>query len=192
MRDLVSSAARLLRGSDDGNPRLGFNIESRCVVTSALHLFAPQLAARGSGGGGDQEEEEEEEDVELSGGLPRANASQWRKLKELLWSFFPSCDVDYPDVACSALAQLSEAIQTQLKERHLQHLPSQVEKVGQHHSLLSSQPPIILLDQATPSQPPALQLCPTDRTLWQRQDHLPQDLGCRLPADQGGAGSGYD
>lgn len=124
----MSHAAQLLHGTDGtlSNPRLGFNVESRCIVTSALNFFAPQLAV------GRSSNEEEEEEEELCGGHPHIDSTGWNKLRELLGNFFPSCDMDYsyPADACPVPAELVDAIQTQLQERHMQHIPSLMEKVG--------------------------------------------------------------
>ena len=96
------------------------------IVTSVLHFFAPQLSV-----GSSHSEEEEEEEEELCGGTrPHVNPIGWNKLRELLENFFPSCDLGCGPYMEDLPTELVEAIRTQLKERHLQCLPSLMEKVS--------------------------------------------------------------
>ena len=111
------------------NPRFGFNIESRCLVTSLLYFFAPQLVT-----GSNIDENDDDGDLYGITG-DSTDAIAWNKLKELLGSYFPACDTDYsrPEDTHPVPDQLLEAIHTQLQERHLQPLPSLIEKVNLMH-----------------------------------------------------------
>lgn len=103
-------------------------------MDSILHFFAPQLAA----GRSEEEEEEEEDDDCVDTTSQYAEDVGWKKFRELLRSFFPSYDTDYSNPAeiSPVPAKLLEAIQTQLQERHLQTLPSLIEKVCRNHRFL--------------------------------------------------------
>ena len=123
LRQIIKYAAQLVL--EDNNSRLGFNIESKCIVKSILYFFATQLPT------GIYSDEDEDMDE----GKIRVDTTSWNKLKELLGSFFPSCDIDYSyseDDTSPVPNELLEAIKTQLQERHLQCLPSLMEKVGDH------------------------------------------------------------
>lgn len=125
LRHIVRHAAQLLLSNNSSlnNPRLGFNIESGCVMNSLLHFFTPQLATQRS-------MDEDEDDCDF--GSKCSDDVGWNKFKELLSSYFPSCDTDYSSSgdACTIPGELLEAVQTQLQERHLQKLPSLIEKVS--------------------------------------------------------------
>ena len=92
-------------------------------MNSIVHFFAPQLDATQNTGN------EDEDDLDF-GSKSVSNAS-WNKFRELLKSFFPFCDTDYNTSDGYSLGQerLLKAVHTQLQERHLQQVPSLVEKV---------------------------------------------------------------
>lgn len=127
LRRLVDRAAQLLLGSDNTlvDPRLGFNIESRCVVMSILHFFAPQLTS------GEEDDDDDDDDGDLTSGSAYFAHVGWNKLRELLNSFFPSSETEYSYSvdSCPVSEELLEAIRAQLQERHLQCRPSLMEKV---------------------------------------------------------------
>lgn len=178
LRHIVQHAAQLLL--EDNNSRLGFNIESKCIVKSILHFFATQLTTG----------LHSDEDEDMDEGNMSVDTTSWNKLKELLGSFFPSCDIDYsyPDDDTSPVPnELLEAIKTQLQERHLQCLASLMEKVGDHWPpslILHSCVFVLYIDQAAPShaQPPGFKVCHLDGAFGQWQVYLSQDSDCSLPA----------
>ncbi len=134
LRHIIDYAAHLVLDTDStfNNPRVGFNIESRCLVTSVLYYFAPQLVTRSK----NDDDDNDDDDEELYGDSTNAAYSiSWNKLRELLDSYFPSCDADYSRPE-DTHDQLLDAIHAQLRERHLQPLPSLIEKVWNAISLL--------------------------------------------------------
>lgn len=180
LRHIIQHAAQLLL--EDNNSRLGFNIESKCIVKSILHFFATQLTTG---------LHNSDEDEDMDEGHSRVDTTSWNMLKELLGGFFPSYDIDYSyskDDTSPVPSVLLEAIKTQLQERHLQFLPSLMEKVGWRFSPSSFTGMNVCLrystDQAAAShaQPPGLKVCHLDGAFRQWQVHLSQDPDCSLPA----------
>jgi hypothetical protein len=111
---------------DNPRPRLGFNIESRCVMNAILHFFTPQLAT-----GKNISEEDEDGDDDDGGRRSSEDSTGWNKLRELVASCFPSCDTDHSSSGDTSPVpkELMDAILTQLQERHLQKAPSFIDKV---------------------------------------------------------------
>lgn len=103
-------------------------------MNSLLHHFSPQLAAG-------QSADEDEEDYDF--GNKCCDDVGWNKFRELLSSCFPSCDTDYSSPGDISMVdrELLEAIQMQLQERHLQKLPSLIEKVSKELAHLGNSEP---------------------------------------------------
>ena len=90
---------------------------------SIIYFFSPQLTISRI---------DEDTDTELRGGTAHTDLVGWNKLRELLRTFFPSYIMDSSHLGeriCLVPEELLDAIRTQLQERHLQLLPSLIEKV---------------------------------------------------------------
>ena len=103
--------------------------ECDAVAQATLHHFHSQLVCHEEGGGG---EEMDEVEGQVSITLDPIN---WNKLNEIISAYFPGSPVitssadDSSEGVAGVKTELAEAIKTQLKEHHLQDLPTFQEKV---------------------------------------------------------------
>ena len=126
LKRIISHAASLLE-NDTGHSEQAPLQENEAIVQSIIHVLGSQLSHPKANDDEEEEEEEEEENEEQQDikGNTYLDLAGWTKLMNLLDLNFSS------DVLHSSFpADLSSAIKTQLKERHLQYLPEIVEKVS--------------------------------------------------------------
>ena len=105
--------------------------ECDAIAQATLHHFHTQLVCHDELGG---EGGEESEEVEGQVGI-NLDPTNWQKLNEIINVYFPGSpviksngDAGSEDVE-NVKTELAEAIKTQLKEHHLQDLPTFQEKV---------------------------------------------------------------
>ncbi len=116
---IINQAASVLHNTSD--PGLS---ERKILVGSIKQYFSPQLTHPG--------ETEQREEI----GEPISTTYElatWNKLNQLLDLHFPECCMSLGDDggmdSRHELVELTDAVQAQLKEQHLQTLPSLVNKV---------------------------------------------------------------
>ncbi len=115
---IINQAASVLHNTSD--PGLS---ERKILVGSIMQYFSPQLTHPG--------ETEQREEI----GEPISTTYElatWNKLNQLLDLHFPECMALCGDGGMDSkceLVELTDAVQVQLKEQHLQTLPTLVNKV---------------------------------------------------------------
>ncbi len=124
LRQIIAYGGAQLLSKGGAFARDSIDAESEIIGAAILNHFSTQMATRNN----TSEEGEEDEGMLSEGGTYLAFVN-WNKLKELVQSFFPSCNLSAAKSNTRVPKELLEAIKTQLKERHLQCLPSLLEKV---------------------------------------------------------------